>query len=134
MATASGVETRLRRVAWMHGFVGVGVGGAGAQAAQVYGRRAEAATAAWMNGRRRRDGSGEWRTTARGSAERGGCGVAVCRQAARGAWQRRRESAAAAARVGMDRGKQRKKETGGGHKTHMTGGPANFLNAGRSDA
>ena len=46
VAMASGVETRLRRVAWMHGFVGVGVGGAGAQAAQVYGRRAEAATAA----------------------------------------------------------------------------------------
>jgi len=43
---ASGVEARLRRVAWMHGFVGVGVGGAGAQAAQVYGRHAEAATAA----------------------------------------------------------------------------------------
>ena len=42
VATASGVEARLRRVAWMHGFVGVGVGGAGAQAAQVYGRRAEA--------------------------------------------------------------------------------------------
>ena len=36
VATASGVEARLRRVAWMHGFVGVGVGGAGAQAAQVY--------------------------------------------------------------------------------------------------
>ena len=118
VAAASGVEARLRRVAWMHGFVGVGVGGAGAQAAQVYGRRAEAATAAWMNGRCRRDGSGEWRTAARGSAERGGYGVAACRRAARGAWRWRRESAAAA-RVGMNRGKQRKKETGGGHKTHI---------------
>ena len=34
VATASGVEARLRRVAWMHGFVGIGVGGAGARVAR----------------------------------------------------------------------------------------------------
>ena len=44
-AVECGEETWLRRVAWRHGFVGVGVGSAGVRAAQVAEARAQRARA-----------------------------------------------------------------------------------------
>ena len=65
-AVTCGVEARLRRVAWRHGFVGVGVGSAGVRAAQVAEARAQAALR-WMHG----GGGSGWRRAGERRRERG---------------------------------------------------------------